>query len=141
VTGPAKEEYEERGLCMRTVEYIFRSIKSIQDFVITVRFSVIEIYNDNVMDLLRESLHDSPKLVIVDTPNGVIVPALYLLPIENEEEAFAKLYEANLNRFLLLSVSASPPTHFPQIRRRAPTQSAIQPVPCHLLLLHYPQSK
>jgi kinesin family member 6/9 len=83
---------------MRTVEYIFRSIKSIKDSTITVRFSVIEIYNDNVMDLLRESLHDSPKLVIVDTPNGVIVPALYLLPIESEEEAFTKLYEANLNR-------------------------------------------
>jgi kinesin family member 6/9 len=85
VTGPAKDEYDERGLCMRTVEYIFRSIKSVQDFVITVRFSVIEIYNDTVMDLLRDSLHDSqndsPKLVIVDTPNGVIIPALYLLPI------------------------------------------------------------
>lgn len=98
VTGPAKEEYEERGLCMRTVEYIFRTIKSIKDSTITVRFSVIEIYNDNVMDLLRESVQDSPKLVIVDTPNGVIVPALYLLPIESEEEAFTKLYEANLNR-------------------------------------------
>lgn len=98
VTGPAKDDYNERGLCTRTVEYIFRSIKSAKDSVITVRFSVIEIYNDTVLDLLRESLHDSPKLVIVDTPNGVIVPALYLLPLENEEEAFAKLYEANLNR-------------------------------------------
>jgi kinesin family member 6/9 len=96
---------------MRTVEYIFRSIKSVQDFVITVRFSVIEIYNDTVMDLLRDSLHDSqndsPKLVIVDTPNGVIIPALYLLPIENEEEAFAKLYEANLNRSLSPSLSCA----------------------------------
>lgn len=84
---------------MRTVEHIFKSIKLIKDSIFTVRFSVIEIYNDNVMDLLRESLQDSPKLVIVDTPNGVIVPALYLLPIENEEEAYSKLYEANLNRF------------------------------------------
>lgn len=99
MTGPAKDDYNDRGLCMRTVEYIFRSIKSIKDST-TIRFSVIEIYNDNVMDLLRESLQDSPKLVIVDTPNGVIVPALYLLPIENEEEAYSKLYEANLNRFI-----------------------------------------
>ena len=98
MTGPAKEDYNERGLCMRTVEYLFKTIKSIKDSIFTIRFSVIEIYNDNVMDLLRESLQDSPKLVIVDTPNGVIVPALYLLPIENEEEAYSKLYEANLNR-------------------------------------------
>jgi chromosomal replication initiation ATPase DnaA len=98
VTGPETEEYEERGLCMRSADYIFRKIRSIKDAAFTVKFSVIEIYNDSVLDLLRENIKDSPKLIIVDTPDGVVVPALYLLPLENEEEAYTKLVEANLNR-------------------------------------------
>jgi kinesin family protein 6/9 len=61
---------------------------------------VIEIYNDQVIDLLREGkVTDSdPKLVVMDTPEGVIIPALHLFPISSEDEAYTKISEANLNR-------------------------------------------
>ena len=33
------------------------------------------------------------KLVIVDTPAGVIIPALFILPLSSEEDAYSMLLE------------------------------------------------
>mmetsp|Transcript_19331 Transcript_19331/g.32512 ORF Transcript_19331/g.32512 Transcript_19331/m.32512 type:complete len:757 (-) Transcript_19331:570-2840(-) len=110
VMGPTVETYEERGLCLRTIDYIFKTVResSINRSYI-IKLSVIEIYNDIVIDLLREEKVNGnspgdmkkqppPKLIIMDTPDGVVIPALYLFPIDSEDEAYVKITEANLNR-------------------------------------------
>lgn len=98
MSGPS-DNFEQRGLCARTVEYIFSSIRAIADDVISVKFSAIEIYNDIASDLLRmHNLKDIPKLTIIDSPSGVLVPELLLAPISNVEEGIQKLFESNANR-------------------------------------------
>ena len=87
---------------------------------------MLEIYNENITDLLRNASSMTPtsaptatatatasnsnnssmkntnqptqKLSIVDTPNGIIIPGLYLLPLSSEEDAYNLLFEAYSNR-------------------------------------------
>ena len=69
-----------------------------------MRVSVLEIYNEHLTDLLRDTSHtDSPatssfagnsassggtKLTMLETANGVVLPALLLMPLANEHEAY-----------------------------------------------------
>eukprot|EP01041_Mallomonas_annulata_P002929 gene2929-5754_t len=100
VTGSASGEYEGRGLCLRTAEYLFDRIRRFQDtVVVSVQISVLEVYNETLLDLLRDPAHhEAVKLMVVDTPAGVLVPSLYLLPVSTAEEASTHLLDANLNR-------------------------------------------
>lgn len=112
MTGPQDStSYVDRGICMRTASYFFSQLarlhSSTQDSL-SVRLSVLEIYNEVLTDLLREaptSQHTpdpirAPKLTIVDTPQGVAVPSLYVLPLSSEEDAFSLLMEACSNRVI-----------------------------------------
>ncbi len=87
---------------MRCAEYLFSQILEIKDYSISVKFSAVEIYNNTMIDLLCESSESSPKLVIIDTPAGVIVPALHLLPVDSSDDACTLLSEANVNRCVSL---------------------------------------
>eukprot|EP01038_Epipyxis_sp_PR26KG_P008944 gene8944-12061_t len=110
MTGPANntENYinSQSGICIRVASYIFERINKIADDI-SIRLSILELYNENLTDLLLEnipSIHNNnvnmkkPKLTIVDTVNGVIIPGLHVLPITTEEEALNLLYEAQANR-------------------------------------------
>ena len=108
MTGSATGEYEQRGLCLRTSEYLFDQIRNIKDSVCSIQLSILEIYNENLHDLLHIPTITSTTttttttsikpLTIVDTPSGVTVPSLYMLPVSSAEEASSLLFEANLNR-------------------------------------------
>lgn len=99
VSGAASGAFEERGLCYRSAEYLFSKLRGLESCVTSVQMSALEIYNDVLWDLLRDpSQGDAPKLNIVDTPSGVLIPSLYLLPISTVQEASTHLFEANLNR-------------------------------------------
>ena len=120
MTGPANDDFVERGLCMRTAGCLFersRKINATENNSISIRLSVLEIYNEAITDLLRNSPSISAmalssgsshiqtqtqaqiqKLSIVDTPNGIIIPGLYLLPLSSEEDAYNLLFEAYSNR-------------------------------------------
>ena len=108
VTGPQVETYADRGLCLRTVDYLFQCTRRLAaSRAYIIKLSVIEIYNDLVVDLLREGggrpgagpgpgggmgrQEKPPKLILMDTPEGVVIPALYLCPVEAEEEAYSKV--------------------------------------------------
>ena len=96
VTGPQIETYDERGICLRTIDYIFSCVRRFKERQYVVKISVIEIYNDNVFDLLREQNStdtSQSKLIIMDTPDGVTVPALYQFPAESEDEAYTKVID------------------------------------------------
>jgi kinesin family member 6/9 len=124
MTGPANDDFMERGLCMRTAGCLFersRKINATENNSISIRLSVLEIYNEGITDLLRNSpsvptmassaggtqIHmqttqtaqsQIQKLSIVDTPNGIIIPGLYLLPLSSEDDAYNLLFEAYSNR-------------------------------------------
>lgn len=102
MSGPAAGAHDDRGLCARTIDYLFLAMRSISDSEISVKFSAIEIYNDVASDLLRfGDSKETPKLIIVDSPSGVLVPDLFLFPISSPAEGHHKLYEANVNRCVL----------------------------------------
>ena len=71
-----------------------------RDDTLSIKLSVIEIYNDVVTDLLRppEDSKDSSKLLVFDSPGGILVPDLLLFPLSSAAEGHSKLYEANINR-------------------------------------------
>jgi len=114
MSGP-DGDYSQRGLCMRAVSYIFERAKSFALNVvngqvgpesISVRLSILEIYNESVIDLLVEPIPSvnsitpavHTKLTIVETQSGVMVPGLHIMPISDEDEAFQILNEAQANR-------------------------------------------
>ena len=138
MSGPSNDNFRDRGLCSRTASCLFeraRKINLSENNSISVRLSVLEIYNETLTDLLRSSSSSSSssmlsssiinnqthtqthiqsqshtqqhtnttqqhgiKLSIADTPNGIIIPGLCLLPLSSEEEAFNLLFEAYSNR-------------------------------------------
>lgn len=110
MTGPASSDsYVDRGICMRTASHFFAHAARLPpNESISIRLSVLEIYNETLTDLLRESpsppmalastIPPAPKLTIVDTPAGVVVPSLYVLPLSSEEDALSMLMEADSNR-------------------------------------------
>ena len=115
---------------MRTAASLFeraRKVNLTENNTISIRLSVVEIYNENMKDLLRNSTSTSTstslsnptasvsagvnngnsqsqsqtqtqKLSIVDTVNGIIIPGLYLLPLSCEDDAYNLLFEAYGNR-------------------------------------------
>ena len=130
MTGPTSDTFLDRGLCMRTAASLFeraRKVNLTENNTISIRLSVVEIYNENMKDLLRNSTSTSTstslsnptapvsagvnngnsqsqsqtqtqKLSIVDTVNGIIIPGLYLLPLSCEDDAYNLLFEAYGNR-------------------------------------------
>jgi hypothetical protein len=119
MSGPSVETHHERGLCKRTADYLFekaRIISNNREGSISLKLSALEIYNESVIDLLRDSsaslngISDNkssthsivpaavPKLTIIDTPSGVMLPALFLLPMASTEDAYSFLLESYSNR-------------------------------------------
>jgi hypothetical protein len=100
VSGPPAGSHDERGLCSRTIDFLFSAVQSSPDSAISIKFSAIEIYNDTATDLLRsvDSPKDHHKLLIIDSPGGIMVPDLLLFPLSSAGEGQHKLFEANMNR-------------------------------------------
>lgn len=101
---PTSEGFEDRGLCLRVANYLFERARRMSD-AISIRLSVLEIYNETLTDLLREppasttiGPPQTPKLTIVDTTSGVVVPSLYILPVASDDDAYTMLLEAYSNR-------------------------------------------
>ncbi len=107
MSGPVDvEDYDkDRGLCMRVSSYLFANARKLPDTV-SIRLSIMEIYNEQLIDLLREPVAAStinapaiPKLSIVEVPGqGVLIPALYVMPLASEEDAFTFFLMAHRNR-------------------------------------------
>lgn len=52
MAGPPSQEYKYRGLIPRVINQVFREIGEKFDHSITLRVSVVEIYNEMLFDLL-----------------------------------------------------------------------------------------
>ena len=73
---------------------------------LSLRVSVLEIYNEQLTDLLRESSStehvtgtssfatatSTSKLTIVETAAGIQVPSLFVVPVVSEDDAYSGFF-------------------------------------------------
>ncbi|KAJ3248926.1 Kinesin-like protein kif9 [Chytriomyces hyalinus] len=110
MTG-ATENYKHRGLIPRAISHVFREIAERPQMACTIRVSYLEIYNEQIVDLLA-SLPDGGDgyntsssgggdafLAVVEDKAGVShVKGLTMQIANNEEEALNLLFEGETNR-------------------------------------------
>ncbi len=103
MTG-ATENYQQRGLIPRTIQHVFKEIQNRQDRSFTVRIGYIEIYNEQLFDLLstistpNSSTDYNSNLTIFDDRGDVFVKGLSYQLANSEEEALNLLFEGETNR-------------------------------------------
>ncbi|ORX83534.1 kinesin-domain-containing protein [Anaeromyces robustus] len=96
------ENYVHRGLIPRMISQLYKEIANKTQMAITVRISYLEIYNEQMVDLLA-SLNDDENctgaLKVVDENIGPsLVKNLSLQIANTEEEALNLLFEGETNR-------------------------------------------
>jgi len=96
------ENYVQRGLIPRMISQLYKEIANKTQMAITVRISYLEIYNEQMIDLLA-SLNDDESctgaLKVVDENIGPsLVKNLSLQIANTEEEALNLLFEGETNR-------------------------------------------
>ena len=63
---PLHQDYRRRGLVPRALSHVFREIRSRSAAAsITVRVSYIEIYNENMHDLLADPAAEAPEELVI----------------------------------------------------------------------------
>ncbi|XP_033728379.1 kinesin-like protein KIF9 [Pecten maximus] len=103
ITG-ATENYKQRGIVPRALSQLFREIEERPEYAITVRVSYLEIYNENMFDLLStlpeswNNANPEQQMVVVENQDGVFVKGLSHHIAQNEEEALNFLFEGETNR-------------------------------------------
>lgn len=104
MTG-ATENYQQRGMIPRTIQHLYKEINNRQDRQFTVRIGYLEIYKDQLFDLLSTINPPGPSapeysqnLTIVDDRGDVFVKGLSYQLASSEEEALNLLFEGETNR-------------------------------------------
>ncbi|CAF2794309.1 unnamed protein product [Rotaria sp. Silwood2] len=94
------ESYLNRGIIPRALQHLYQEINARQDFSYSIRIAYLEIYNDQMCDLLRtlNSPSDYQQLSIGEDAGFVYVKGLSYRIANNEEEALNLLFEGETNR-------------------------------------------
>ncbi|XP_063240163.1 kinesin-like protein KIF18A isoform X2 [Bacillus rossius redtenbacheri] len=88
---------ENPGIAYQTMVELYRRVHDLsEEFEFDIRVSYLEVYNENVRDLLQPA---SKHLHLrEDASNGVTVPGLTVSRITCADELFARLSQGNVNR-------------------------------------------
>ncbi|KAJ3301978.1 Kinesin-like protein kif9 [Kappamyces sp. JEL0829] len=101
MTG-ASENYKHRGLIPRAISHIFREIAERNDLAFTVRISYLEIYNEQMIDLLSSMGSEEARaeyMSVLEEKNGSThVKGLARKIANSEEEALNYLFEGETVR-------------------------------------------
>ncbi|XP_053568908.1 kinesin-like protein KIF9 [Bombina bombina] len=100
ITGA--ENYKHRGIIPRALQQVFKEIKERKDQSVTVQVSYLEIYNENMFDLLSSS-HEVPadsQMTVVEDLHGVSVKGLSVPYTSSEDDALNLLFEGGTNRII-----------------------------------------
>ncbi|KAI8922216.1 P-loop containing nucleoside triphosphate hydrolase protein [Powellomyces hirtus] len=101
MTG-ASENYKHRGLIPRSISQVFREINDRPQLSYTARISYIEIYNEQMVDLLGtipEVVKGDGGLNVVEDQNGTAqIKGLTVRVANTEEEALSYLFEGETTR-------------------------------------------
>eukprot|EP00761_Pharyngomonas_kirbyi_P009461 gb/GECH01009477.1/.p1 GENE.gb/GECH01009477.1/~~gb/GECH01009477.1/.p1 ORF type:complete len:748 (+),score=215.94 gb/GECH01009477.1/:1-2244(+) len=94
--------YKQRGIIPRTINQIYHEIQNKPEFSFTIKISYLEIYNDQIHDLLSSGESEDilmPEMSIRESNSGgVFVKGLSQLMANNEEEAFSLMFEGEAKR-------------------------------------------
>eukprot|EP01035_Chromulina_nebulosa_P020737 gene20737-26888_t len=86
------ENEELRGVTPNAFSHIFEYIKATKHVKFLIRCSYLEIYNEEILDLLSPATKNSPKCEIGDDPvKGIYVKNLTHVVVDNEEQLEAQL--------------------------------------------------
>jgi hypothetical protein len=91
-----KESNREKGVSTYSIDYLFSQISQIEDYAFNVKISYLEIYNEQVIDLLTDQ--SQPLLIIEDQIKGVIVPDLKEYVVTSSKELMDIVLEGNKRR-------------------------------------------
>ena len=99
-TMTGKNDFKHRGIIPRALTQMYKEIKERYDYDINIRISYMQIYRDNIYDLLETSKNTSvasEQLVVTEDDNGATyVKGLSCHPAQTEEEALSLLFEVIL---------------------------------------------
>ncbi|KNE60061.1 hypothetical protein AMAG_05493 [Allomyces macrogynus ATCC 38327] len=96
MTG-ATENYRHRGVIPRAISQVYKEIQARPQYAYTIRISYLEIYNENMIDLLAP-VGQSVDMAVVEDKNGCYVKGLSQVIAANEEEALNLLFEGETAR-------------------------------------------
>lgn len=86
------------GVSPRAISELFRLVDEMKDdFTITLTLSMLEIYNETILDLL-DSNPNKDKLDIRQTPEGNSVPGLIDIVITSPEQVSELMKQGQSNR-------------------------------------------
>ena len=90
--------YLEMGVCVYAVDYLFTKIEIEEEKFFQIKISYLEIYNEQVIDLLVDN---SPSLMIVeDVIKGIVVPDLSEYYVKSSKELINLIMKGNSKRTL-----------------------------------------
>ena len=93
------DKLEERGVSPRAIDELFKFIDAADNWVYNVKFSMLEIYNETIRDLLLDPSSTSvPKLDIRQTPEGNVVSGLNEVEVDGPEEVLQLMSRGQKNR-------------------------------------------
>lgn len=85
--------YGHRGIIPRALHHVFREVDLRVDKMFRVQVSYLEIYNEQLYDLLGDSPGTSDSMAVLEDANGnTYVRGLTLVPVASEEEALAQFF-------------------------------------------------
>lgn len=109
-----KQKFEDRGICARSISCIFQRIQRDAEHSYVVRVSYVEVYNENLYDLLDFNEHTvtsgsthhpmsnnnaKEDLVIQENDKGqTFIKGLTRPLVKSEEDAFDLLFQGETNR-------------------------------------------
>lgn len=108
MSGVIDGKATDHGICIRAAIYMFSKAQSLPDSF-AFRLSILEIYNETLVDLLLPSLTETSsmpintatkanKLNIMETESGMLVPGLHIMPIDTVDDTIDHFVEAQANR-------------------------------------------
>jgi len=92
------QSYEHRGVIPRAVNWLFGMINSRSDMSYTVKLSYMEIYNEQMFDLLDNIGRSDHLQIVDDNKGGVHVKGLTHVQVSGEEDVLGHFFRGELNR-------------------------------------------
>lgn len=93
-------DFSTRGICSRSISHVFQSVKNDADSSTSIRVSYVEVYNEQLYDLL--DFNDTPNgknLSVMETKSGsTFIRGLHRPLVASEEEALDFLFRGEMNR-------------------------------------------
>jgi kinesin family protein 18/19 len=88
----------EEGICMYAVDYLFRKISELKNKVFTIKISYLELYNEQVIDLLTIKPSNEGIMIVEDPNKGVLLPGLSELIVKDSDEVYNYILKGNSRR-------------------------------------------